>query len=187
MSDMREAGMLWLVVGPSGAGKDSLLDGARAALAGDPSFRFPTRDITRDADAGGEAHNAVGHDDFHHRRANGAYALSWDAHGLHYGVPDDIRSDIAAGRHVVVNVSRGVIDEARRRFPRVRVLSVTVPRDVLAERLNGRGRETADEIARRLDRAGAFAVEGDDVVAFVNDRPLAESVAAFVSLLRSAD
>src|SRR5271165_1721482 len=97
--------MLVLVVGPSGAGKDTLLDAAQAALAGDPRFRFVRRVITRPAEAGGEAHEAVSEAEFTAR----AFALAWQAHGLRYGIPDDIAVDLAAGRVVVANVSRGVI------------------------------------------------------------------------------
>ena len=106
-------GVLVLVVGPSGAGKDTLLDAARERLADDQRFRFVRRVITRPAEAGGETHEAVSRAEFTARR----FALSWQAHGLSYGIPLDIAGDITAGRIVVANVSRGVIVEAAHSFP----------------------------------------------------------------------
>ncbi|MCH2395782.1 phosphonate metabolism protein/1,5-bisphosphokinase (PRPP-forming) PhnN [Oceanibaculum sp.] len=177
-------GYLVLVVGPSGAGKDSLLDGARAALAGDPRFVFVRREITRPADSGGEDHIAVTEAEFRARQAAGGYALSWDAHGLGYGIPKSVEGDLAAGRTVIANVSRGVLDEARGKYGRVAILSITVSPEILTARLRARGRETEDQIAGRLDRAAAFRVTGPDVIEIRNDGDLAESVAAFVAALR---
>jgi ribose 1,5-bisphosphokinase len=139
--------MLVLVVGPSGAGKDTLLTAARAALAGDPRFRFVRRAITRPADTGAEAHEAVSEAEFATRR----FALSWQAHGLHYGIPVTIETDLAAGLVVVANVSRAVIAEAARHYA-VRVIEVTAPPDLLAARLAERGRDTAAAITARLTR-----------------------------------
>jgi ribose 1,5-bisphosphokinase len=140
--------MLVLVVGPSGAGKDTLLNAARRALAGDVRFRFARRVITRQADPGGEDHEPVTPAQFAAR----AFALQWQAHGLQYGIAADITTDLAAGAVVVANVSRAVIAAAAERFP-VRVIEVTAPPDVLAARLAARGRETAADIAARLARA----------------------------------
>ena len=84
-----EDAMLVLVVGPSGAGKDTLLEAARQALADDPRFRFVRRVITRPADAGGEAHEAVTAEEFAARE----FALQWQAHGLSYGIPADAIED----------------------------------------------------------------------------------------------
>ena len=80
-------GTLFLVVGPSGAGKDTLLDAARARLAGDSRFFFPARTITRPTDAGNEAHNAVTDAEFSPLSAAGGFLLEWKAHNLSYGIP----------------------------------------------------------------------------------------------------
>lgn len=179
-----QCGVLVLVVGPSGAGKDSLLAGAHALLQDDPHFRFVRRVITRPADAGGEEHEATDRAAFAARRAAGGFALHWHAHGLDYGIPSDIAADIAAGRTVVANVSRTVINEARARFP-TRVVVITAPRGVLAQRLAARGRETAADIAERLSRA-APEPTGPDVETVLNDTTLEAGIARFVAALSRA-
>ncbi len=155
--------MLVLVIGASGAGKDTLLDMARTALAGDARFRFVRRVITRPAKAGGEDHEPVSVAEFAMRE----FALSWEAHGLHYGIPADVVSDIARGVVVVANVSRSIIAEAAGRFP-VRVIEVTAPDELLAARLAARGRETAGDIANRLARRIPLPY-GIEVATVVND------------------
>lgn len=175
--------MLVVVVGPSGAGKDTLMERARAALSGAPGFRFVRREITRPQGAGGEDHIAVTAEEFAARRAAGAYALAWQAHGLGYGIPADVAGDIAR-RVVVANVSRAAIAEAVAKFPTM-VLEITAPAAVLAARLAARGRETEADIAARLARAVALP-EGVAVVRVMNDRTPEEGAAAVVAALTRA-
>ena len=167
--------MLVLVVGPSGAGKDSLLNAARTAFRDDRRFSFARRVITRPADPHGEDHEPVTEADFTAR----VFALSWSAHGLRYGIPEDAT---VAAPVVVANVSRGVIADAARKFP-IRVIEVTAPAEILAQRLAARGRESADDIARRLDRTATIPI-GVDVATVWNDATLAEGVERFVAALR---
>jgi ribose 1,5-bisphosphokinase len=155
--------MLVLVVGPSGAGKDTLLNAARQALAGDARFRFVRRVITRPAEAGGEDHEPVSDAEFATRNL----VLSWEAHGLRYGIPADIGDDVAGGVVVVANVSRSIIAQAAAMFP-TRVIEVTAPAEVLAARLAARGRETAADIAARLARLVSWP-EGIAVTTLMND------------------
>lgn len=174
--------MLILVVGPSGAGKDTLMDGARARLAGDPKFVFATRDITRPRDAGGEAHNQVSIEEFEARRAQGTYALHWGAHGLFYGIPIGIEADLAAGRTVIANVSRGVLTQAAARY-NTTVLSITAPIETLAARLAARGRESREDIARRLAREMTLPA-GLNVATVSNDSTVETGVARVVEIIR---
>ena len=167
--------MLVLVVGPSGAGKDSLLNAAREAFRDDTRVCFARRVITRPADPGGEEHEPVTDTEFAAR----VFALSWSAHGLRYGI-----AAVDAAPVVVANVSRGVIAEAAARWP-VRVIEVTAPPDVLAARLNARGRESAADVSRRLNRT-ATVPEGVIVETVCNDGTLAEGVERFVAALRRA-
>ncbi|HBK08738.1 MAG TPA: phosphonate metabolism protein/1,5-bisphosphokinase (PRPP-forming) PhnN [Acetobacteraceae bacterium] len=169
--------MLVLVVGPSGAGKDTVLGLARSALAGDARFRFVRRVITRPANAGGEDHEAVSEDTFARR----SFALRWQAHGLSYGIPLDVADDLDRGVVVVANVSRGTIAFAAERFP-VRVIEVTAPPSVLAARLASRGRETSDDIARRLARDVQIPAHVP-LERVVNDRSAADAARDFVAAL----
>jgi ribose 1,5-bisphosphokinase len=158
-------GRLVLVVGPSGAGKDTLIELARQALRENPSVVFPRRVVTR-ASSAAEAHDATSDDAFERAVRAGAFALTWDAHDLRYGVPASIDGDIRAGRTVVCNVSRAIVNEARRRYANVVVALVTAPADVLAARLAIRARGSDGDIAQRLARGGAFAdLEADCVIA----------------------
>lgn len=176
--------MLVGVVGPSGAGKDTLMDGARAALAGDARFVFARRVITRPAAAGGEDHQPASADDFAQMRDQGDFALWWNAHGLSYGIPARIAAEAGQGRVVVANLSRGVLAEAAARFPLL-VLEITAPLDLRAARLAARGRESVEDVARRLSREAPLP-EGLDIRRVVNDGPPEQGVAAVLAVLRAA-
>lgn len=181
---MAGRGTLVLVVGPSGAGKDTVIAGARERLAGDDGVSFVRRHITRPADAGGEDHLEVSEAEFHARADAGRYLLHWSAHGFRYGLPVEVADELAIGRHVVANVSRTVIDTARSVAPPVTVAAVQVSSEALRRRLEARGRESAEEIAARIARADAYRITGDDVVAIRNDGTPEAAVDAFVDLLR---
>jgi phosphonate metabolism protein PhnN/1,5-bisphosphokinase (PRPP-forming) len=176
--------VLVLVVGPSGAGKDTLIAAAREALRADPRFVFPSRIITR-PEAIGEPHTPVSKRAFAKLAGEGAFFLDWLAHGLSYGLPAHVADDLAAGRIVVVNVSRGMIEAARAKWQQTRVVNVTVALDVLRERLQARGREDTAGIGRRLARA----VEVSDLDAGIdqidNSGDPAHAVGRFNALLES--
>lgn len=177
--------MLIAVVGPSGAGKDALIAAARAALADDPTFAFPQREITKPPGTPGEPFTPVDEATFERKAQAGDYALSWRAHGYRYGVPMEAAVEALAGKRVVVNVSRSTADQIRARFPEHRIVRVTARRDLVEARLRARGRENDAEIAERLAAFDAYDVSGDDVVVVRNDGALADAVAAFLAAVRS--
>jgi len=144
-------GRLVLVVGPSGAGKDTLLGLARTACAEDGNIVFPRRVVTREASSS-EDNEQMSADAFQQALAQGKFAMNWEAHGHCYGLPRAIDDDIRAGRTVVVNVSRTVVDEARHSYADVVVVSITAPADVLAARLAMRARSSDGKIDQRLAR-----------------------------------
>jgi ribose 1,5-bisphosphokinase len=144
-------GRLILVVGPSGAGKDTLLGLAKAACAEDRNVTFPRRVVTREASAA-EDNEALSPDAFREALARGEFALHWEAHGHLYGLRHAIDDDIRAGRTVVINVSRTVIDAGRRAYADVTVVSITAPPDVLSERIAMRARGSDGLSGQRLSR-----------------------------------
>ena len=156
ISDHRPAaigpGRLILVVGPSGAGKDTLIGLARAACADDSSVVFPRRIVTRESSAF-EDNEQVSLEVFQQALAQGEFAMHWQAHGHCYALPRAIDDELRAGRTVVANVSRTVVDAMRRAYADVTVVSITAPAEVLAERLATRARNSDGQIANRLNRA----------------------------------
>lgn len=155
-------GRLILVVGPSGAGKDTLLALAKAACADHPGIVFPRRIITREASAS-EENEAVSAGTFQEALTRGEYAVHWEAHGHCYALPRAIDDEIRAGHTVVANVSRTVIGAMRRAYADVVVVSITAPPNVLAERLAMRGRSSDGRLESRLGRVVEDASAAPDV------------------------
>lgn len=148
-------GRLVLVVGPSGAGKDTLLDYVRERLAGDERFRFVRRTITRPMSVG-EDHQPSTPEAFARQVAAGEFALHWQANGLSYGLPSSLRKWIADGRIVIANGSRAVLPEAETSFSGLQTIVVTAAPAVLAARLAARGRETEAAILERMKRSASM-------------------------------
>lgn len=176
-------GTLYLVVGPSGAGKDSLIDGTKAALGSDERYVFARRYITRPANAGGENHIPLENDEFSAMVERGDLLLHWHAHNLRYGIPASVDEHLAQGRNVVLNVSRTVVDDARATLAPVRILYITVSDEILAERLRNRGRESHADIAKRVERAREHPITGSDVFMIDNGGELNRSISIFLQAI----
>lgn len=177
-------GLLILVVGPSGAGKDALLNAARAALAEDERFFFARRVITRDAQDSSESHDVMTPEAFDRAAAAHEFLLSWHAHGLGYAIPASARDALWASRVVVANVSRSSIEAAERLIERVAVVHVTAPAAVLAQRIAARGREPEELIVARLARQVPLAATRAPIIEISNGGALKDASQQFVGALR---
>lgn len=178
-------GTVIAVVGPSGVGKDSLMDLARKHFSDRADIRFVRRTITRPKDSVGEDHDAVTAEAFEALTRSGAFAVSWKAHGLGYGIPADVHDDLAAGRVVIVNGSRSALDAFSTAFPRLLVVNITARPDVLAKRLTARGRETAADIEARLKRSCEPLPPQLDTVSIDNSGELEAAGKELVRLIES--
>ena len=175
-------GRLVLVVGASGAGKDSVIAGAKALCADERGIVFPRRIVTRPTTAD-EDHISVSCSGFDDALRCDAFALWWRAHGLKYALPISIDTDIRSGRTVVCNASRGIVDDARVRYGRVVCALITARADLLAARLAGRSRNSDGSIKDRIERNAMYADLSADIV-IDNSGALEESVNALTSALR---
>lgn len=180
------SGVLLYVIGASGSGKDSLMSHARFKLAQDANVVFAHRYITRPADAGGENHVALSEDEFESRVMQKLFPLHWHSHGLRYGIGCELNHWLAKGLTVVLNGSRAYLHEASRRYPELVPVLIEVSPAVLRERLQGRGRESAEDIESRLRRAGEFdTLQHGRLLRFRNDDALERTGPEFVELIRS--
>lgn len=173
------SGRLIAVVGPSGVGKDSLIAEISAAR---PAFAVTRRAITRPVDLS-EPFESLDDDAFDRRLSAGGFALHWSAHGLRYGIPVDTLNAVRAGHDVIANLSRGMLEQAATLYGRLTILSITASPAVLALRLGQRGREGADEIARRLARPIPRFPDDADCVEIDNDGPIDHAVSVALSAL----
>jgi ribose 1,5-bisphosphokinase len=151
-----------LVVGPSGAGKDTLIGLARAACADDGTIVFPRRVVTR-APSSFEDNEQVSLEAFRQAQARGEFAIHWEAHSHCYALRRAIDGQLRAGRAVVANVSRTVVETMRRTYADVLVVSITAPPEILNQRLAARARGSDGRVADRLNRSINDAVATPDL------------------------
>lgn len=173
---------LIFLIGPSGSGKDSLIDAVRGDLQA-AGIEIARRVITRSAEARGEAALGVSPERFEAMRTAGDFALHWQANGLCYGIPAQVDQWLAAGTSVLVNGSRGHLAEARRRYPQLLAVGLTVSNDALRGRLLARGRESAEEIEQRLARNASLPAYDAGVHVLDNSGSLETAARALLALL----
>jgi ribose 1,5-bisphosphokinase len=164
---------LFYIIGASGVGKDALMQYARQAVNGAHPVVFAHRYITRPADAGGENHIALTPEEFALRRDGGLFALHWESHGNHYGIGIEIDAWMGKGCNVAVNGSRAYLPEALKHYPAMQPILIEADPEVIRRRLEGRGRETKEEVRRRLDRTAD--VSADSAIVIRNDGALEEA------------
>jgi ribose 1,5-bisphosphokinase len=145
-------GRLFYVVGATGAGKDGLLDHARARMAGRQAVVFAHRYTTRCAGAGGDNQVALTDAEFLLRKRHGLFVMDWESGSLRYGIGAEINYWLAMGLSVVVNGSRGYLAHALKRYPGLTVIWVSARTDRAEAGLARRGREPVPETAARTER-----------------------------------
>ncbi|ETF03209.1 ribose 1,5-bisphosphate phosphokinase [Advenella kashmirensis W13003] len=143
-------GQLVYIMGPSGSGKDSLLQ--QVAQRADTRLHLMKRCITRSAESEGEDAFSLSPAEFDAMEARGEFAMSWRANGLAYGIPATLDALLGQGHTVLVNGSRAYCEQAVQRYPSLLVVLVQVQPQLLMQRLLLRGRESPEEIAQRLSR-----------------------------------
>lgn len=173
-------GRLFAIVGPSGAGKDTLISGLIAAR---PEIHRARRAITRPA-APSEDFESLSAAEFAALRGSGGFALSWLAHGLGYGIRRAELAPLTEGRDVIFNGSRAALPECLAAFPQLQVIEIAVSPGILQARLQRRGREDAAEIAARLARAGLPLPQGLGAYRILNDGSAAAGIAALIAALQ---
>ncbi len=146
-------GLLFVISGPSGAGKDTLVE---ALIRRVPRLRYSISMTTREPRAGerdGEHYYFVTQAEFEHRLAAGALLETREYGGNFYGTPrDPIEAHLTQGDDVIVKPEVNGALAVKAAYPDA-VLIFLVPDRFshLRERLLARRTETNEEIARRLE------------------------------------
>jgi len=164
---MKHTGRLFLIVGNSGSGKDSLLTEVLARWpASVKPIRIPQRYITRPAHDSEQSISVTAREFWDLKRKN-KFWLTWHVYNTDYGIPTIILDWLRRSQDVAVNVSREVIPRASRIIPDLKVIFVSVPLEITLQRMRSRRREAENEqsFQQRLQRAKENqTLEGADVI-----------------------
>ncbi|PCH81467.1 MAG: phosphonate metabolism protein/1,5-bisphosphokinase (PRPP-forming) PhnN [Hyphomicrobiales bacterium] len=183
-SEVIQKGWLVLIVGPSGSGKDSVINWLKSALAARSDIMFVRRTVTRNSDGISEDHDSLTPAEFHKAQNEGKFAVTWPAHGLNYGLPRMVQCHLRDGGVAIANGSRKALPFIKQNFSKVYVVCLQVEKDILIKRLCDRGRETSKEIAARLDRMEQFMEPGQNILMVDNSGPLEQAGNRILKLIK---
>ncbi|MFW9819795.1 MAG: phosphonate metabolism protein/1,5-bisphosphokinase (PRPP-forming) PhnN [Candidatus Thorarchaeota archaeon] len=147
------SGTLFLVVGNSGSGKDSIISGVVKNFPSElKKIHAPKRYITR-SPSKFEENISVSTEEFAEMEKKGIFALRWHIYDLDYGISKHIEEYLKKGHPVIINVSRLVVKEARKKYENVKVIFISVPFEITYQRIKDRKRECEDLLKQRIERA----------------------------------
>jgi len=179
------SGTLFLVVGNSGSGKDSII---KAVLERYPSnlksIRLTQRYITRPPSEN-EDNISINPEEFREMSKQGKFALEWHIYGLDYGVPIEIDSWLKKGHPVLVNVSRTIVKKACEIYRNLKIIFIEVPFEITLKRLKARARESGKRLEERIERAKKNQKFSDADFIVDNSEELENAINQFLNYLVS--
>lgn len=187
---MNKHGRLFYLMGASGSGKDSILSGCRKRLSSEGEYLdlrcfIAHRYITRRPELRGENHVWLNSEEFSKRVENRAFSMYWSANSFSYGVGIEIDNWLASGINVILNGSRGYLPHAMEKYSDVIVpVHIHVDPEDLRVRLIKRGRESSEEIEKRIERAKKLNDGlGSEVRTIDNNGSLSSAVDSFFEIM----
>lgn len=173
---------VFYLMGPSGSGKDALIQWAKQHYSVDENLVFAHRYITRPIDLN-ENHLALSETEFLTRQRAGLFALTWQSHQLHYGIGIEVDTWLAQGHHVLINGSRAHLKQAQQRYINLVPILIDVDSEILAQRLLARGRESIQQIQQRLARNQQLYTLNHDIFVLYNNNSLSEAGHCLIDFL----
>ncbi len=179
------SGLFFFVVGASGVGKDTLIAGAMDQLGSTHRYVQARLVITRPAGPH-EDHEPISAGEFARRQSAGLFLHSWDAHGLQYGLPEELHEHLAAGQNIIANGSRATLSSLLGKVSPLVVIEIAARGDILKRRILDRGWETVAEAEAQLAVEVAPLPPEADVITVMNNTSVQEGIAALVNALETA-
>jgi guanylate kinase len=185
---MTSRGLLFIVSGPSGAGKTTL---SAAALESFPQLRMSVSCTTRAPRAGevdGREYEFVTRERFDEMAGRGELAEWAEVHGNRYGTPRvPLERATGEGRDVLLDIDVQGAAQLRRSFPEAIAVFLLPPdRSTLESRLRGRGTDSEATVLRRLDNACREIAEASRYDHVIVNRNREAAIAEFEAIVREA-
>ncbi|BAB77630.1 guanylate kinase [Anabaena sp. FACHB-709] len=166
------SGKLIILTGPSGVGKGTLM---RSLLQRHPELYYSVSATTRPPRPGevnGESYYFVSRSKFEELIAQGEFLESAEFAGNYYGTPREaVLNQVQSGKLVVLEIELAGARQIRTSFPEALSIFILPPSfEELENRIRGRGQDSEEAIARRLQRAKEEIQAADEFdIQIVND------------------
>lgn len=181
-------GILFIVSGPSGAGKTTI---SGAALRAFPDLIMSVSCTTRaprEGETNGVEYRFVDRASFDGMVANGELAEWAEVHGNCYGTPRaPIEKALAAGQDVLLDIDVQGAAQLRERYPdAVAVFLLPPDRGTMELRLRGRGTDSEATVRRRLENACREIARADEYDHVIVNRSREDAILEFEGIVRDA-
>jgi guanylate kinase len=164
--DERNGAMLVIISGPSGVGKDTIIDALRRRHH-DPDYHYVVTCTTRAMRPGevdGVDYHFFDRKTFDAQRAAGEFLEANEVHGNWYGTPRrQVREALADGRDVILKIDVQGAQVVKEKVPGALLIFLIPPSlEDLFHRLRSRATETADELGLRQRNAAIELARQED-------------------------